>query len=49
MENMREMVNAYQIVIGKSEKPGRCRHRQDSNIKIDLKGIGCKGVETGSG
>jgi hypothetical protein len=46
---MWEMINAYKIVIGKPGKPRRSRHEQDDNIKIELKGMGCKGVEIGWG
>lgn len=43
------MINAYKIVIGKPGKSRRSRHRQDDNIKIDLKGMRCKSVEICSG
>jgi hypothetical protein len=45
---MGKMRNAYKIVVGEPEgkRPlGRTRRRWADNFKIDIKGIGCKGVE----
>jgi hypothetical protein len=46
--NMGEMRNAYKILVGKPEgkRPlRRPRHTWEDNIKINLKEIGCKGVD----
>jgi hypothetical protein len=40
---MGEMRNAYKILVGKPEgkRPlGKTRHRQEDNIRIDIRGIG---------
>jgi hypothetical protein len=39
---------AYKIVVGKpgGKKPlGRCRHRLEDNIKMDIKGAACEDVD----
>jgi hypothetical protein len=44
---MRVIRNAYRNVIGKYEtkKPlGRCKHRQEDNIKTDLREMGSEAV-----
>ena len=38
-----EKINAYRVLVGKHEyrRPvGRCNHRWDNSIKVDLKAIG---------
>jgi hypothetical protein len=43
-----ETINAYRILVGKPEgkRPlGRSRHRQESNIKMDLREIGWGGMD----
>jgi hypothetical protein len=43
-----EMKNAYNTLVGKSEgkRPlGRPRFRWENNIRMDLRKIGCEGVE----
>jgi hypothetical protein len=45
---MREMRNAYSILVGKPEGKGplrRPRHRWEGNIKMDLRKIGWEGVD----
>jgi hypothetical protein len=45
---MREMRNAYKILVGKPEgkRPfGRSRRRCEDNTRLDLRGIGWKGVK----
>jgi hypothetical protein len=45
---MGEMRNAYNILVGKPEgmRPlGRHRRRWEGNMRMDLKEIGCEGVE----
>jgi hypothetical protein len=46
--HMGNMRNAYKILVRKPERNrplGRCKHRLEDNIKIDLKEIGCGDVE----
>jgi hypothetical protein len=43
-----EMRNAYRILVRKPEKKilfGRHRHRQEDNIKMDLREMGYEGVD----
>jgi hypothetical protein len=45
---MGEMRSAYSILVGKlkGKRPFvRPRHRWEDNIGMDLRGIGCKGVD----
>jgi hypothetical protein len=45
---MREKKNAYRILVGKpvSKRPlGRPRHRWADNIRMDLREIGCDGMD----
>jgi hypothetical protein len=45
---MAEMRNACKLLVGESEakrKPRSPTRRWDDNIKMDLEGIGCEGVE----
>jgi hypothetical protein len=45
-----ERRGAYRVLVGKPEgrRPlGRCRHRRENNIKMDLKEVGW-GSQTGS-
>jgi hypothetical protein len=45
---MGEMVNAYSILVGKPESMGplgRPRQRWEINIGVDLREIGCEGVD----
>jgi hypothetical protein len=45
---MEEMRNAYRIVVGKPEgkRPlGRPTRRWEDNIKMDLREIGCSGMD----
>jgi hypothetical protein len=45
---MRMGVNVYKIVVGKPEEKisyGRRRLRLEYDIKMDLKGMGCEGVD----
>jgi hypothetical protein len=41
--HMREKMNAYRILIGKPL--GRPRHRCEDNIKLDIRKIGCGGMD----
>ena len=45
---MGERRGVYRVLVGKPEgkRPlGRPRHRRKDNIKMDLQGVGCGGVE----
>jgi len=45
---MREMRDAYNILVGKPEGKcplGRPRSRWEHNIRIDLREVGCEGVD----
>jgi hypothetical protein len=47
-ERMVAKLNAYRILVGKPEGKrslGRQRHRRVANIKMDLKEIGCGGMD----
>jgi hypothetical protein len=46
--HMEELRNAHRIIVRKPEGKrllARCRNRQDDNIKMDIKHIGCEYVE----
>jgi len=43
-----ERRGVYRVLVRKSEgrRPlGRCRRRWEDNIKIDLQGVGCRGMD----
>ena len=45
---MRERRGVYRVLVGKPEgkRPlGRPRHRWEDNIKMDLQGVGCGGMD----
>ena len=45
---MGEKRGVYRVLVGKPEgkKPlGRCRHRWEDNIKMDLQKVGCGGMD----
>ena len=45
---MGERRGAYRVLVGKPEGKGpigRPRHRQEGNIKMDLKEVGCGGMD----
>jgi len=46
---MGEGISVYRVLVGKpeGERPqGRPRRRWEDNIKMDLKGIGCEGMDS---
>ena len=48
MARMGERRGVYRVLVGKSEgkRPlGRPRHRWEDNIKMDLKEVGCGGMD----
>jgi hypothetical protein len=45
---MGEGRNVYRVLVGKSERKGplgRLRRRWEDNIKMDLEGVGCGGMD----
>jgi hypothetical protein len=42
---MGEKRNAYRILVGKSKRPRRPRCRWVDNIKIEIREIGCDGMD----
>jgi hypothetical protein len=42
---MGESRGVYRVSVGKSERIGRSRHRWEDNIKMDLKEMGCGGMD----
>jgi hypothetical protein len=43
-----KMRNAYKTLVGKPERKrplGRCRHRGEENMKMDVKEIGCEDMD----
>jgi hypothetical protein len=45
---MRERRGVYRVLVGKTEgksQPGRPGRRWEDNLKMDLKEVGCKGMD----